>query len=426
MEPLAARLRPRSLAGVLGQAGAVGPQGLLSQLVAAKTPLSVILWGPPGVGKTTLAHLYAQAFGADVVALSAVTAGVAELRAAVKAAEQARPLGRPTVLFLDEIHRFNKAQQDVLLPHLETGLLTLVGATTENPSFSLNNALLSRCHVVVLTNLSVAALAEILTQAEQLPEVGALPLTAPARTLLLEAAQGDARSLLNLVELVVARAPPNPQSPLDDAALKALLPLRVARHDRAGEWHYNLISALHKSVRGGDPDAALYYLARLLAGGEDGLYVARRLVRMAAEDIGLTDPSALTLAQAALAAYDRIGSPEADLLLAEVTVYLALSPKSNALYTAWKDAQALAGRTSELPPPAHILNAPTRLMATLGYGEGYAYDHDNLNAFSGQDYWPAGVTPPTFYTPVDRGFERELIKRRAYFTLLKSKQAQTD
>jgi len=416
-EPLAARLRPQTLAAVVGQTAVVGPQGLLTQLVAQQTPASVIFWGPPGVGKTTLARLYAQAFAADFVPLSAVTAGVAEIRAAVKAAESVQGLGCRTVLFLDEIHRFNKAQQDALLPHVESGLLVLVGATTENPSFSLNNALLSRTHVLVLSSLSEAELAQILQRAEALPEVGPLPLQPDARTTLLQAAHGDGRSLLNLVELLVSL---QPQAALDTAALQALLPGRVALYDRAGDWHYDLISALHKSVRGSDPDAALYYLARMLQGGEDGVYLARGLVRMAVEDIGLADPTALPLAQAALQAYEKIGSPEADLALAEVVVFLALAPKSNALYTAWKAAQQLATRTAELPPPAHITNAPTKLMAELGHGAGYQYDHDAPEAFSGQDYWPTGITRPTFYQPVERGFEREMAKRMAYFAKLRT------
>jgi putative ATPase len=416
-EPLAARLRPQTLAEVVGQTAVVGPQGLLTQWVAQQTPVSVIFWGPPGVGKTTLARLYAQAFGADFVPLSAVAAGVAEIRAAVKAAEAVQGLGRRTVLFIDEIHRFNKAQQDALLPHVESGLLVLVGATTENPSFSLNNALLSRTHVLVLHSLSEAELAQILQRAEALPEVGSLPLTSPARAALLQAAHGDGRSLLNLVELVAAV---HPAAPLDVPALQALLPKRVALYDRAGDWHYNLISALHKSVRGSDPNAALYYLARMLQGGEDGIYLARRLVRMAAEDIGLADPTALPLAQAALAAYEKIGSPEADLCLAEVAVYLALAPKSNALYGAWKAAQSLATTTVQLPPPASIINAPTKLMAELGHGAGYRYDHDAEDAFSGQNYWPAGVAAADFYQPVARGYERDMQKRLAYFAKLRA------
>lgn len=415
-EPLAARLRPQSLAEVRGQRSVVGPDGVLSKLVAAGTPVSLIFWGPPGVGKTTLARLYAQAFEADFVALSAVTAGVADIRAAVTAAETVRTLGRPTVMFLDEIHRFNKGQQDALLPHVEAGLLTLVGATTENPSFSLNNALLSRCHVLPLESLQDDELAEILSRAETLPDVGLLPLTQEARALLLRAAHGDARSLLNMVELVLGVAT---AGVLDEAKLKALLPKRAALYDRNGDWHYDLISALHKSVRGSDPDAALYYLARMLEGGEDGIYLGRRLVRMAAEDIGLADPHALPLAEAALASYSRIGSPEADLMLAEVAVYLALAPKSNALYTAFKAARKLAAETAAVPPPKHIMNAPTKLMAELGHGAGYAYDHDAPDGFSGQDYWPEALGRQALYQPVARGFEREMLKRMEYFAKLR-------
>jgi len=415
-EPLAARLRPKNLAEVIGQQSAVGEGGLLSQLVAQGTPVSIILWGPPGVGKTTLARAYAQALKADVQQISAVTAGVADIRAAVAGAEKVRGLGQPTVLFVDEIHRFNKAQQDALLPHVESGLITLIGATTENPSFSLNNALLSRCHVVPLCSLSDDELAEILTRAEALPETGPLPLQPAARTTLIQAAHGDARALLNLAELLYSL---KPKTPLSTEALHEILPRRVAMYDRDGDWHYDLISALHKTVRGSDPDAALYYLARMLQGGEDGAYLARRLVRMAAEDIGLADPQALPLAQAAQTAYEKIGSPEADLMLAEVVVYLALAPKSNALYTAWKAAQAMAQNTAQLPPPNTIRNAPTKLMATLGYGAGYAYDHDAPEAFSGQNYWPEGLERTAFYHPVERGFEREMAKRMAYFAKLR-------
>ena len=416
MEPLAARLRPKSLADVVGQPTAVGEGGLLSKLVAQGVPVSVLLWGPPGVGKTTLARAYAAALKADVQQLSAVTAGVAEIRAAVAGAEKIKALGQPTVLFIDEIHRFNKAQQDALLPHVESGLITLIGATTENPSFSLNNALLSRCHVVPLQSLSDTELSEIMARAEALPEVGTLPLEPAARTALVQAAHGDARALLNLIELLCTL---KPKQPLDVEALHALMPRRVAMYDRDGDWHYDLISALHKTVRGSDPDAALYYLARMLQGGEDGAYLARRLVRMAAEDIGLADPQALPLAQAAQTAYEKIGSPEADLMLAEVVVYLALAPKSNALYTAWNTVKTLAANSMQVPPPKHILNAPTKLMEALGHGDGYAYDHDAPDAFSGQNYWPEGMPRTTLYQPVERGFEREMAKRIAYFAKLR-------
>ena len=418
-EPLAARLRPRSLAEVVGQRAVVGPDGLLTKLVAGGRPVSILLWGPPGVGKTTLARAYAQAFKADFQMLSAVTAGVADIRAVVQGAQTLQNLQQPTVLFIDEIHRFNKGQQDALLPHVESGLLTLVGATTENPSFSLNNALLSRCHVLPLSSLDEAELGEIINRAEALPDIGPLPLTPEARTTLLQAAHGDARALLNMIELITTLKPKEALSP---ATLATLLPKRAALYDKSGDWHYDLISALHKSVRGSDPDAALYYLARMLAGGEDGLYLARRLVRMAAEDVGLADPQALPLATAAQAAYERIGSPEADLMLAEVAVYLALAPKSNALYTAFNQAKALAAATAHVPPPKHIVNAPTKLMAELGHGAGYAYDHAAPDAFSGQNYWPAGMERPSLYQPVERGFEREMAKRVAYFAKLRAQR----
>jgi putative ATPase len=415
-EPLAARLRPRTLSEVVGQEDLVGEDGVLTRLMAGGVPQSVIFWGPPGCGKTTLARLYAQAFGADFVQISAVLAGVADVRRVVDEAKMAAGAGRKTVLFVDEIHRFTKAQQDAFLPHVESGLLVLIGATTENPSFSLNNALLSRCTVLPVKALEVKDLEKIVETAEV--QVGPLPLTDEARRALLELAHGDARYLLNLVELLAAV---KPKKPLDVAGLKKAIPAKLALYDKDGDWHYDLISALHKTVRGSDPDAALYYLSRMLAGGEDGMYLARRLVRMAVEDVGLADPQALPLAIAAQEAYRTMGSPEGDLALAEATVYMALAPKSNALYTAFGGAKRLSNETSNVPPPKHIVNAPTKMMKELGHGAGYEYDHGTEHAFSGQNYWPEGVERHEFYEPVERGFEREMQKRMAYFAKLREK-----
>lgn len=415
-EPLAARLRPRVLSEVVGQKDLVGEDGVLTRLMAGGVPQSVIFWGPPGCGKTTLARLYAQAFGADFVQISAVLAGVADVRRVVEEAKMAAGAGRKTVLFVDEIHRFTKAQQDAFLPHVESGLLVLIGATTENPSFSLNNALLSRCTVLPVKALEVEDLEKIVVAAEE--QVGPLPLTPEARKALLELAHGDARYLLNLIELLAAV---KPKKPLDVAGLKKAVPAKLALYDKGGDWHYDLISALHKTVRGSDPDAALYYLSRMLAGGEDGMYLARRLVRMAVEDVGLADPQALPLAIAAQEAYRTMGSPEGDLALAQATVYMALAPKSNALYTAFGGAKRLSGETSNVPPPKHIVNAPTKMMKELGHGEGYDYDHNTEHAFSGQNYWPEGVERHEFYAPVERGFEREMQKRMAYFAKLREK-----
>jgi putative ATPase len=411
--PLADRLRPQSLAEVVGQEHLLGDGGFITRCVRAGKPASIVLWGPPGCGKTTLARLYAQAFGARFVQLSAVFSGVKDLRAAVDDAARHRDT-QTTVLFVDEIHRFNKAQQDAFLPFVEDGTFVLVGATTENPSFELNNALLSRVQVLTLKPLTVDGLATLLARAEA--ATGRLPLAADARAALLAMAQGDGRYLLGLVEALYNIAP---DADLDVADLNALLSRKSALYDKAGEGHYNLISALHKAVRGSDPDAALYWFARMLQGGEDPLFIARRLIRMASEDIGLADPQALPQCIAARDAYHALGSPEGELMLAQAVVYLALAPKSNAVYTAYKAARKAAEQTGDLNPPKIILNAPTQLMKTEGYGDGYRYDHDTPHGFSGQDYFPDGMRRPRFYQPVERGFERDMAKRVQYFDKLR-------
>lgn len=415
--PLADRLRPATLAEVIGQEAALGPEGPLGAMLAGGRMGSVILWGPPGVGKTTIARLLAEGSGLAFVQISAIFTGVPELRKVFEAARLRRAQGRGTLLFVDEIHRFNKAQQDGFLPHMEDGTIVLVGATTENPSFELNAALLSRAQVVVLDRLRPADLERLVQRAER--ETGPLPLTAPAREALIDMADGDGRALLNLVEQVAAWAVPAPLTP---EALGQRLARRAALYDKSGEQHFNLISALHKSVRGSDPDAALYWLARMVAGGEDPRYLARRMVRMAVEDVGLADPQAQALCLSAWETYERLGSPEGELALAQAVVYLALAPKSNAAYVAWKGALALAGATGSKAPPRHILNAPTRMMKEQGYGAGYAYDHDAEDGFSGQDYFPEGVKRPVLYMPVDRGHERELGKRVAWFAKLRARR----
>jgi putative ATPase len=406
-QPLADRLRPRALSEVVGQDHLLGPDGALTRL--AVNPTSTILWGPPGVGKTTLARLLAGESGLRFEQVSAIFSGVTELRKIFASAEARRANGAGTLLFVDEIHRFNRAQQDAFLPHMESGLITLIGATTENPSFALNGALLSRAQVLVLHRLDTAALEALMARAEA--TLGALPLDASGRAAVLAMADGDGRALLNLVERVAALD----GGPHDAAAVSRLLTRRAPLHDRAGDGHYNLISALHKAVRGSDPDAALYWLSRMLDAGDDPLFLARRLSRMAVEDIGLADPQAMAQTVAARQVYEQLGSPEGELALAQATVYLALAPKSNALYKAMGAAGKHARATGALPPPAHILNAPTSLMREMGYGEGYAYDHDAPDAFSGQDYWPEGTEAQSFYQPVERGFERELAKRLAWF-----------
>jgi putative ATPase len=412
--PLAERLRPARLSDVVGQDHLTGPDGPLAAF--ARQPASTVFWGPPGVGKTTLARLLAAESGLAWEQASAIFTGVADLRKLFDAARLRRSQGRRTLLFIDEIHRFNKAQQDGFLPLMEDGTIVLVGATTENPSFELNAALLSRAQVLVLRALDDAALAALLARAEG--EVGPLPLTAEGRRALVEMAAGDGRALLNLAERAAALG----GGPHGPGALGDLLARRAPLYDKTGDAHYDLISALHKSVRGSDPDAALYWLARMLKGGEDPRYLARRLIRMASEDVGLADPDALAATLAARDAYEALGSPEGELALAQATVRLALAPKSNAVYVAFKAATAEATRTAHRPPPRHIVNAPTRLMKDLGHGAGYAYDHDAPDAFSGQDYFPEGMERPSFYRPVERGFERELAKRMEWFAKLRARR----
>ena len=416
--PLADRLRPAALSDVIGQDKVLSAEGPLGAMVASGSLSSLILWGPPGVGKTTIARLLADATDLAFVQISAIFTGVPELRKVFEAAKLRHRQGRGTLLFVDEIHRFNKAQQDGFLPHMEDGTILLVGATTENPSFELNAALLSRSQVIVLDRLSLADLERLAQRAEK--ELGAaLPLKGPARDALLEMADGDGRALLNLIEQVTAW---KLKEPIDAEVLAKRLMRRAAKYDKSGEEHYNLISALHKSVRGSDPDAALYWYARMLEGGEDPRFLARRLTRMAVEDIGLADPQAQTLCLHAWETYERLGSPEGELALAQAVAYLALAPKSNAGYVAYKAARDLARKTGSEPPPKHILNAPTRMMKDQGYGAGYAYDHDAEDGFSGQNYFPDSVKRPVLYQPVERGYERELKKRVDWFAKLRAER----
>ncbi len=419
--PLADRLRPAVLADVVGQDRVLSPDGPLGAMLAAGSLGSLILWGPPGVGKTTIARLLAAQTDLAFVQISAIFTGIADLKRVFETARLLRRTGQGTLLFVDEIHRFNKAQQDGFLPHMEDGTIVLVGATTENPSFELNAALLSRAQVIVLGRLTLADLERLAQRAEQ--ELGrALPLKAPAREALLDMADGDGRAVLNLIEQVMAW---NLPQPLDREALAARLTRRAPKYDKSGEEHFNLMSALHKSVRGSDPDAALYWLARMLTGGEDPRYLARRILRMAIEDIGLADPQAQSICLHAWETYERLGSPEGELALGQAVTYLALAPKSNAGYAAFKAALAGAKATGSEPPPKHILNAPTRLMKDLGYGAGYAYDHDAPDGFSGQTYFPDAVKRPVYYQPEERGFERELKKRLDYFAKLRAKRQES-
>lgn len=416
--PLADRLRPRALAQVIGQAHVLSPEGPLGAMLAAKSLSSLVLWGPPGVGKTTIARLLADETDLVFVQISAIFTGVPDLKKVFEQARIRRQNGRGTLLFVDEIHRFNKAQQDGFLPHMEDGTILLVGATTENPSFELNAALLSRAQVIVLERLNLTDLEHMAQRAEK--ELNRnLPLTGEAREALLEMADGDGRGLLNLIEQVMAW---KVDKPLDRTQLSTRLMRRATRYDKSGDEHYNLISALHKSIRGSDPDAALYWFARMLEGGEDPRFLARRLTRMAVEDIGLADPQAQEVCLQGWQTYERLGSPEGELALAQAVVYLALAPKSNAVYTAYKAARVAARETGSHAPPKHILNAPTRLMKDIGYGTGYAYDHDQEDGFSGQDYFPEGMKRPVWYAPPERGFERELKKRIEYFAKLRAKR----
>jgi putative ATPase len=407
--PLADRLRPQTLDDVIGQDHLLGG-GLLGRMVGAGRLTSVIFWGPPGTGKTTVARLLAEVTDLHFEQLSAIQSGVADLRKVFDAAKAKREAGRGTLLFIDEIHRFNRSQQDAFLPHMEDGTIVLVGATTENPSFELNSALLSRASVLTFKRLDDAAL-EALVQRAEAHEGRKLPLDDDARAALISMADGDGRGLINLVEDVFLSVPPESKSIVDREGLAKLVQRRAPIYDKGQDGHYNLISALHKSVRGSDPDAALYWLARMFAGGEDPLYIARRLVRMAVEDIGMADPAALLQANAAKDAYDFLGSPEGELALAQATVYLATAPKSNAAYMAFKASVRAAQESGSLLPPKHILNAPTKLMEQEGYGRDYAYDHNEAEGFSGQDYFPEQMERQHFYAPTGRGYEAEVKKR---------------
>jgi putative ATPase len=414
--PLADRLRPLTLADVVGQDHLLGPAAPIGRMVARRVLASMILWGPPGCGKTTIARLLADQTDLAFEKLSAVFSGVADLRKVFEAARLRRDAGRGTLLFVDEIHRFNRAQQDGFLPYVEDGTIILVGATTENPSFELNGALLSRCQVFVLKRLDAAALDTLIARAEAV--LGrTLPLDPDGREALVAMADGDGRYLLNLVEALASL--PDQTEPLSPAELAAQVQRRQPLYDKAQEGHYNLISALHKSLRGSDPDAGLYWFARMLAGGEDPLFVVRRLVRFAVEDIGMADPQALPQALASWDAYERLGSPEGELAIAQAVVYLATAPKSVAVYKALKQATRTAEATGSLMPPMHILNAPTKLMKGIGYGAGYRYDPDTEDGFSGQNYFPDGMERQRFYHPVERGFEREILKRLDYWEKLR-------
>ncbi|HVL73014.1 MAG TPA: replication-associated recombination protein A, partial [Beijerinckiaceae bacterium] len=414
--PLADRLRPTRLDEVVGQDHLVGPDGALTRLLRSGSLGSLVFWGPPGTGKTTVARLLAGATDLHFEQISAIFSGVADLKKVFEAARARRGIGKGTLLFVDEIHRFNRAQLDAFLPVMEDGTITLVGATTENPSFELNAALLSRARVLIFRSLDAEAVEKLLARAEEATG-RALPLDADARASLVRMADGDGRAALTLAEELWRAA--GPDEVFDAARLQDIVQRRAPIYDKGQEGHYNLISALHKTIRGSDPDAALYYLARMLDAGEDPLYIARRLVRAAVEDIGLADPQALVVANAAKDAFDFLGSPEGELALAQAALYLATAPKSNAAYKAWGAARRAAKEGGSLMPPRTILNAPTKLMKEIGYGEGYAYDHDAPDAFSGQDYWPEKLGRQRFYTPTERGFEREVRKRLDWWEKLR-------
>ena len=416
--PLAERLRADSLADVVGQEHILGDDGIITTQLKTGNIKSMILWGPPGCGKTTIAKLVAKYADAEFVMLSAVFSGVSDLKKVFQDAANLRKIGRRTILFVDEIHRFNKAQQDSFLPYVEDGTITLVGATTENPSFELNSALLSRCQVLILKRLDDNALNHLIQRAEEELEK-ALPLTDGARKNLIKIADGDGRYLLNMIEIIFDFYQ---GKIIDEDELTKILQSRLPNYDKSGEVHYNLISALHKSLRGSDPDAALYWCARMIAGGEDPKYILRRLTRFAVEDVGLADPHALPYAINAWQAYERLGSPEGDLAIASLVIYLGTAPKSNASEVAWNDAYAMAKSTGSLPPPMHIINAPTKLMKEQGFGDGYIYDPDTKDGFSGQNYWPDDMRRQKFYNPVERGFERDIKKRVEYWENLRKKK----
>ncbi|KAF3361643.1 Replication-associated recombination protein A [Chlamydiales bacterium STE3] len=414
--PLAEQLRATTLQEIVGQDHIVGPKGFITRTIQQKNPLSILLFGPPGSGKTSIARLYAKEFNLRFASLSGVFHTVADLKKLIKETLDSPLFGQNLMIFIDEIHRFNRAQQDALLPLIEDGTIILVGATAENPSFYLNGALLSRIRVLALNPLNEEALEKLLLRAEE--RLNKFSLTPEARKLIISLAQGDGRYLMNLIENLQQET----NRTLDKDAIADLLQKKSALYDKAKDQHYNFISALHKSVRGSDPDAALYWLARMLEGGEDPLFLARRLIRMATEDIGLADPQALTLAIAAKNTYETLGSPEGELALAEIAVYLALAPKSNAIYKAYNQAREIARQTTQATPPKIILNAPTTMMKQLGYGKNYQYDHDSQEAFSGQNYFPEEVGRLDLYQPVNRGFEREMLKRKNYFDSLRKQR----
>ena len=417
-QPLAEKFRPQSLEEVVGQEHLIGAHGFLSQLVQKKRPLSLLLWGPAGSGKTTIARLYSQAFGAQFLTVSGASGGLKSFKDFLVRLESQPLIHQSPVVFVDEIHRFNRAQQDTFLPYVENGSITLIGASTENPSLTINGALLSRLRVLELKALKSDHLHLLLKRYEE--TIAPLALDQEGRDFLVNCANGDGRYLFNLIENIVTASP---EKTLTIHELEALLQRKSVLFDRQGEHHYNLISALHKSVRGSDPDASLYWLCRMLEGGVEPLFLARRLIRMASEDIGLADPQALNLCNAAKATYEHLGSPEGELALAQATIYLALAPKSNAIYLAYKQARLDAKESHQLPPPKHILNAPTKLMDDLGYGAGYEYDHDAPDAFSGQNYFPEDIEPRSYYHPVERGFERDMSRRLQYFDQLRRERA---